>query len=113
MSDIFEKLAALRAKYPEDTARIDRDQAALVALLQKQDFANLEATKQFVALCRREVVEARKKLATDRSLLGNEAAQRELWYIIDARLWGITTLVADYETELTQMETELDAELEA
>jgi hypothetical protein len=113
MSDIFEKIAALRAKYPEDTERIDKDQEALVALLQKKDFAELEATKQFVATCRKHVVAARMKLATDRSLLGNDEAQRELWYIIDARVWVIGMLAADYEMQLEQIESDLDAELNA
>lgn len=107
--DIFEKFAALRAMYPDDVARIEADEASARALLHKVGYAQNETTKQLLALCRKDILAARMKLATVKGL--SEDARRELWGIVDARMWFVSIVSQDYEGELANMEAALDGEL--
>ena len=79
----FEKLAKLRELYPEDVDRI-------------------------LAVCRKDILAARKMLATNRKLTDEERA--EAWHIIDARLWFVWVVVKDFVGELAQLDHELEAE---
>jgi hypothetical protein len=112
MSDLFAKYAAAREKYPEDIGRIEQEEKRVKALLNLKEYAALETTQELLTLCRNEVIFARKRLASDRSLLDNPAAQHELWAIIDSRKWFIEMVVRDIESELAIIEMGLDAELQ-
>lgn len=107
----YEKFAALRVLYPDDLKEIEAEEQRVTELLKRQEYSQLETTQELLALCRRDIVVARKKLATNRSLLGNEAAQRDLWQLIDARTWFLQMVAKDYGTELANIEQELEAEL--
>ncbi|MFN3658172.1 MAG: hypothetical protein ACK4UO_13025 [Pseudolabrys sp.] len=109
MSDHFAKLAELRKRFPEDIDRIDQDGIRVQELLDRQEFSLLPVTKEFIALCRKDILFARVKLASDRSL--TEAQRNELWSIVDARLWFLNMVVKDYDSELAQIDQEIEAEL--
>jgi len=109
MTDPYTKLARLRELYPDDLDQIEAEQQRVRDLLERQDYSQQPTTKALVALCRREVMFARLKLATVRSL--DEAARRELWGIIDARLWFIEQVSRNYAEELETIDRELEAEL--
>ena len=111
MSDILAKYAAAREKYPDDIDRIQAEEAEVKRLLEMQEYATLPMTKHLLETCRRVVVDCRRKLATDRSLLENPEAQRDLWLIIDARLWLIQMLGKDFKGELALIEASLEPEL--
>ena len=67
--------------------------------------------KQLISACRSAVITARKRLATDRTLVSRSEVQNDLWNIIDARLWVIQMLAHDFQGELRIIEAGLDAEL--
>jgi hypothetical protein len=109
MSDAFEKFAKLRQLYPEDISRIEGDEKRLNELFVMQEFANLPVVGGLVDQCRKDILFARKALATNRAL--SEEARGELWQIIQAREWFIRQVVKDFASEVTQMDAELDREL--
>lgn len=109
MSDIYEKLAKLREQYPEDIAQIDAESKRVNELLQKQEYYLNPATQELLALCRWDIITARMKLATERSL--DEQARAELWHIVDAREWFMKMVAKDFESELEHIEKDLEAEL--
>jgi len=111
MTEIFEKLAELRKRYPEDIARIEADSARISALLKRQDYQQHEVTQAMIAMCRTDIVMARKKLATERNL--TETQRAELWAIVDARQWYLSIATRDFSEEMNNVEAELDAELSA
>lgn len=114
MSDVFKKFAALREKYPEsdDVERLLKEEEQLSALLQEKEYFSLPTTQKFVSLCRSHIKDARKLLCSDKTLIGNEAAQRDLWSIIEAREWFLRMVVRDYDGEIANIEAELEHELE-
>ncbi|HEY1747826.1 MAG TPA: hypothetical protein VGG11_13825 [Xanthobacteraceae bacterium] len=109
--NLFEKLAKLKELYPEDIERIAADEHRVSELLKKQDYAGLEITRELLALCRKDILAMRVKLATERTL--SDDARAECWFVIEARLWVIRTVAKDYESELSQLDRELAAELAA
>lgn len=111
MTEIFKTLAKLRELYPDDVARIDEDAKRVKVLMEGQAYAENPITKNILAVCRKEIVNAKKKLSSDKSLLGNEQAQRELWFLIESREWYLDMVSRDYEAELASIEAELASEL--
>jgi len=109
--DIFKTFQKLKDLYPEDIARIQAEEENVKALLKKKQFAHNDGTKEMIALCRENIIEARKKLATDKTLLGNESAQMELWFIIESRQWVLDMVSRDYDTEIESIERSLESEL--
>ena len=114
IDDTYQKLAALKAKYNEpgdreDFERLEQDEARISKLLQTEEFYNHPVMKDLLAVCRRDVVMARRKLATDRTLDDDERG--ELWKVIDARLWFIERASQNYRAELDAMDQELEAVL--
>lgn len=105
----FEKLAKLRELYPEDVARIEADEKRVSDLLKQQEYAALPVTQELLALCRKNILTARKMLATNRKL--NDEARAECWHIIEAREWFLKMVAKDYSGELEQIDYELEAEL--
>lgn len=106
---IFEQYAALKAAYPEDVARIEAEEEQTKALLEFQEYAEHPATQRLIVVCRRQVIDARTKLATDRTL--SEEARRALWWIVDARLWFLELVAKDYQAELERIEKDLAVQL--
>lgn len=106
---IGERLAKLRELYPDDIDTIEDEGKRVHALLEGQEYYNLPATQELLALCRKDILAARVKLAIERSL--DEQARAELWHIIEARDWFIRMVAKDYESELLVIERQLDAEL--
>jgi hypothetical protein len=89
MTDPFQKLAKLKELYPDDIERIEADEKRLNELLAtQQEFAGLPVVRGLIDLCRKDIVFARKALATNRQL--DEKARAELWHIVDAREWFIS-----------------------
>jgi hypothetical protein len=78
-------------------------------LLEMQDYAALEQTQYLLALCRKEVMQARMRLAAERDL--TEAQRAELWTTIDARQWFINVAARDYEAELSAIDRDLELAL--
>lgn len=110
-TNIFQTLAKLKALYPEDIERIEEDVVRVKLILEKKNFAENGGTKELLSVCRKDILTAKKKLATDKGLLGKEAEQRELWFIIESRQWTIDMISRDYDGELKSIERELEAEL--
>jgi hypothetical protein len=106
---IGEKLARLRELYPDDIDKIELEEQRVHELLQAQEFYNQPTTQQLLALCRKDILTARVKLATERAL--DERARAELWHIIDAREWFVRMVAKDYESELLVIEQQLEADL--
>lgn len=109
MTDIFQKYAALRARYPEEAAAIEAEEQRVTTLLKQKEFYSLDITKSLIELCRRDVLFARKQLATERTL--NDDERRALWAIVDARLWFLERVAQNYDAELEAIDIELEAEL--
>lgn len=105
----FSKFAALREKYPDDIKRIEEDEKRMETLLKRKEYYASEETQALLALCRKDILTARVKLAKDRSL--TEAQRADLWLIIDARLWFVQMVAKDYDAEIEQIDRELEAEL--
>jgi hypothetical protein len=57
---------------------------------------------------RREIVQARIKLADDRLSYTQRA---ELWQVVDIREWCLKMLVADFPAELERIDREIESEL--
>src|SRR5690242_20126226 len=113
-NDIFQTLAKLREKYTDqdDLVRIDSDYQRVRELLAQKGLAENEAMQQLLGLCRRDVINAKLKLATDKTLVDDPGAQRELWFIIEARSWLLGVLAKDFASELETLESEFEVELE-
>lgn len=106
---IYEKMARLRALYPDDIEQIEAEEQRVSALLRRKEYALQPETQELLSLCRADILMARRKLATERSL--DEKARAELWAVIDAREWVLKMLAQDFDAQLEQIESELTAEL--
>jgi hypothetical protein len=78
-------------------------------LLRLQEYYELPTTKRLIALCRKDIVDARMKLSVTRTLA--DAQRSELWLLVDSREWFIRMVAKDYKAELEQIDRELEAEL--
>jgi hypothetical protein len=107
--NIHEKFAKLRELYPEDIERIQAEGEHVQGLLEQQEYYQLPTTQALLTLCRNDILAARMKLATVRTL--DEQARAELWHIIDAREWFVQMVSKDYESELAAIEQQLEADL--
>jgi hypothetical protein len=77
-------------------------------LLNEQEYIELPTTKKLMGDCRREVVAARIKLATDRSL--TDERRVALWTLIDSREWFLKMVAKNYAAELERIDRELEVE---
>ncbi len=113
MTEIFKTLAALRKKYPEDDdlLRIDKETIRVKKLLKLKEYSDNDVTRELVILCRSEILAARKRLSTDKSLLGDEKAQRELWFLIESRIWFLDMVCKNIDDEIDTLNQELESEL--
>lgn len=111
MTDILQKYAAARTLFPNDIQRIEVEEEQVRRTLRLQAYADDPVTQELMALCRKQVVDLRRSLATDRALVDNPEAQRDIWTMIDARMWFIELVGKDFEGELSLIGDSLDAEL--
>jgi hypothetical protein len=112
MSVIYERLGKLRAMYaddPEELKKVAAEEDSVRSLLQRQEYSQLDVTKELIALCRADILRARKRLATDPSL--TESQRALLFAEIDARQWFLSMVVKDYAGELALIEQQLEADL--
>lgn len=108
-TDLYDTLAALREKYPEDVKRIEEDQKRVGVLLRRKEYANDPTTKELLAACRRDIVWARMKLAYERFLEADQV--EELWTVINGRTWYLQQVAVDFDGELKIIQMDLQAEL--
>ena len=111
MTDIFKTLAKLREVYPEDIARIDEEAKKVKELMAKKEFSLNSTVKELATICRKDILWARKRLATEKELLGDIEKQRELWFLIESREWFLQNAIKDYDEELASIESQLENEL--
>jgi hypothetical protein len=78
-------------------------------LLKQQDYYELPETRRLIAQCRKEIVDARIRLATGQAL--NQTERDDLWDRIDRREWFVKMVARDYLAELERIDQELEAEL--
>ena len=78
-------------------------------LLKQLEYYELPETTRLIALCRKDIVDARLKLATGRSL--NQEQRDILWSFVDSREWFVKMVAKDYLGELEQIDRELEVEL--
>lgn len=110
---IFEILTKLREKYPDDVDQIDKETERVKELVKRKEFQNNETTKELIALCKKEILQARKKIATSKEMIDKPDLLRKQWEIIDSRLWVIDFICGDYEEVLINIENELKVELDS
>ena len=111
MTDIFKTLAKLREKYPEDVERIDEDTKKIKDLMSKKEFSESPIIKEVVSICRKDILFAKKRLASDKTLIGDIERQRELWFLVESREWFLENVAKNYDNELASIESELENEL--
>ena len=87
------------ALYPPDAARRGNQRVPKVPT---------EVIQTRAKSWRREIVQARIKLADDR-LTYNQRA--ELWQVVDCREWCLKMLVQDFPAELERIDREIENEL--
>lgn len=114
INEIYQTLSRLREKYPDadDIRSIDLSQDRVRKILKEKELSENEVIREFIEICRKEILSAKKKLASDRTLIGDEKAQRELWFIIECREWFLKLVSKDYDSELNTIEAELQFELD-
>ncbi len=81
----------------------------MAKLLKQQEYYQMDATQELLAVCRKDVVNARLKLSSDQYL--TPARRAELWQIVDAREWFLKMIANDYAGQLEEIDRELEAEL--
>ena len=101
----------LEAAYCGDAAQIEAGEKPVSDLLRLGEYLPRDAVNEMTALCRREIVMARIKLASDDRL--SAARQRELWSIVDCQEWFLKFVADDFHAELEQIDRELEQELRA
>lgn len=101
--DIFEIISEVKNKFPEDVERIDEEVKSLKDILVMQNYAEQEGSKLLAKMCREQIGIAQRRLATDKSLIGDEKSQRDLWLVIDSRMWILGFLSKDYKQEVENM----------
>lgn len=113
-NEIYSTLSRLREKFTDsdDLERIDADYRRIGEILKIKGLAENEAMQDLIGVCRTDIKYAKRKLATDKSLLGDEKAQRELWFIVECREWFLKIVTKDFDSELETIQNELEAELD-
>jgi hypothetical protein len=106
---IDDKFAKLREIYPDDVERIQGEEKRVSELLKQQEYFEDPRTKELIELCRKDIVDARIKLASNRAL--NQEQRDELWQLIESREWFVRMVAKDYRGELEQIGRELEVEL--
>src|SRR3954452_24869045 len=90
-------------------ARIEAEEPTVTELLKQQEYREHPETRRLIARCRKEIVNARIRLAVDRAL--NRERRDALWTLVDSREMFVKMVAKDYRAELEQVDRELEAEL--
>jgi hypothetical protein len=93
---------------PQDRG-IEAEESAVTELLKQQEYYELPPITRLIASCRQDIVSARIKLATYRSL--NQEQRDALWAWVDSREWFLRMVAKDYTAELEKIDRELEMEL--
>lgn len=112
--NIFSTIAKLKERYAEDREsleRIEGEAEKARQLLEKAEYAKNPVTQELLSFFRKEVLYARRKLATDKTLVGDTNAQNLLWSIIESRMIFIKFVSQDFEGELKSMTDQLEGDL--
>lgn len=109
--NIYQTLAEVKKLYPEDIEHIESESEEIRKIVMMKNLAENEGAKVLVDMCKAHIVTARLKLSTDKALIGNETAQRELWALIEARMWILSFLTKNYDQELDSIHEQLKADL--
>lgn len=114
VKSIFKNIEVLRKQYPDDDeiAMIDRDFTVARNLVAHKDWAEHDVTKELISIARAEILVAKKKLATDRTLVGKPDVQKELWFVIEKWEWFLSIASKDYLKELETLNNELERMLQ-
>lgn len=109
---IEETFGKLRAAYtePDDLKKIEEEEKRVTELLQLKAFSELEVTKTLIDLCRTDILYARKALATNRNL--DDLSRSKAFAVIDARQWFLSMVVQDFESELANIQAQLENDLQ-
>jgi hypothetical protein len=112
-NEIYKTLSKLREKYTDadDLSRIDSDYRRITSLFKTKGFAENESVQELISICRKDIIFAKRKLATDKTLVGNKDAQLELWFIIESREWFLNIVSQDFDSEIQTIHSELESEL--
>jgi hypothetical protein len=107
--NFHETFANHRALCPDDMVRIETEERPVTELLKQQGYYERPETKRLIALCRKDIVNAHIRLATDRAL--NRGRREDLWMLVDRRELFVKMVAKDYKAELERIDRELEAEL--
>ena len=107
--NFHETFANHRALYADTMARIEVEEPTVTELLKQQEYRERPETRRLIARCRKEIVSARIRLATDRAL--NREGRDALWTLVDSREMFVKMVAKDYSAELEQIDRELEAVL--
>jgi hypothetical protein len=106
---IHKRFGKLRDAYRDDVARIEAEEQRVAKLFKQQEYYQLDTTQELLARCRKDVVNARLKLASEQHL--TPVRRAELWQVVDAREWFLKMIANDYAGQLEEIDRELEAEL--
>ena len=113
INNLYKTIERLKEKYPEDIKRIELESVRVKALMERVQYSKNPITQELLAKCRKDVSVARRKLATDKTLIGNEGMQRDLWTLIESRLLFMEFVSGDFESEIESMAVQLEGDLES
>lgn len=108
--DFGPRFAALRDTYPDDIDKIQAEEERVSNLLKLKAYAELPETKMLMELCRKDILRARRELATNRAL--DEEQRQELWLLCDSRYWFLRMVVKDYAGEIAAIEAQITSDLQ-
>lgn len=108
---IFKNINRLKELYPDDAEQIEQWAATARELIDRKRWSENDVTMRLVSQAGQEILKAQKRLATDRRLVGDTEAQRELWFLIESRQWFVEMASSNYEAALTHVADELEREL--
>lgn len=109
--EIYDILNKLKEKYPEDVDILESETERVKNLLKRKDFQLNETTQELLKLCKKEILTARIKLASDKSLITDSKTTQDLWTLIESREWVIKFISVDCDDVLKSLENELMVEL--
>lgn len=109
--EIYDILNKLKEKYPEDVEILESESEKVKSILKRKDFQLNETTQQLIKLCKKEILTARIKLASDKTLITDSKTIQDLWTLIESREWVIKFIDVDCDEVLKSLENELLVEL--
>lgn len=111
-TSIFKNIQSLKELYPDDVNIIETNALAARELVEGANWAQNEVTVKLVEASRKEILNAKVRLATDRTLIDNPIAQKQLWFIIESREWFLKVATLDYAAAINNLNNDLERELQ-